>query len=85
MLDPIMEYIDFGNTDLSVSRVGLGCGGYSRFRLAYGSKSAAREVIKHALNLGINFYDTARIYGTKCFRNVLLQERALRVAQRPNC
>ena len=71
-----MEYINFGNTDLSVSRVGLGCGGYSRLGLAYGSKSAAREVVKHALNLGINFYDTARIYGTESvLGDVLLQER----------
>ena len=71
-----MEYTNFGNTDLSVSRVGLGCGGYSRLGLAYGSKRAAREVVKHALNLGINFYDTARIYGTESvLGDVLLQER----------
>ena len=71
-----MEYTNFGTTDLSVSRVGLGCGGYSRLGLAYGSKSAAREVVKHALNLGINFFDTARIYGTESILgDVLLQER----------
>ena len=71
-----MEYTNFGNTGLRVSRVGLGCGGHSRLGLFSGSESVARGVVKHALDLGINFYDTARIYGTEhVVGDVLFAER----------
>ena len=71
-----MEYTNFGNTGLRVSRVGLGCGGHSRLGLSSGSESVARGVVKHALDLGINFYDTARIYGTEhVVGDVLFGER----------
>ena len=71
-----MEYTKFGNTDLRVSRVGLGCGGHSRLGLFSGGESVARGVVKHALDLGINFYDTARIYGTEhVLGDVLLGKR----------
>jgi aryl-alcohol dehydrogenase-like predicted oxidoreductase len=61
-----MEYVTLGRTGLTVSVAGLGCGGYSRLGLATGHDHAhARDVVAAALDLGINFIDTARAYGTE--------------------
>ena len=47
---------------MAVSRVGLGCMGMSEF---YASRDDARSIrtIHHALDRGINFFDTADMYG----------------------
>jgi aryl-alcohol dehydrogenase-like predicted oxidoreductase len=57
-----MKYRKFGNTDLEVSEIGLGC---SRLggNLTGGSKREAFNVLQQALEQGINFYDTADSYG----------------------
>jgi aryl-alcohol dehydrogenase-like predicted oxidoreductase len=51
-----------GSSRLSVSRLGLGCMGMSDF---YGTRDDARSIrtIHHALDCGINFFDTADMYG----------------------
>jgi aryl-alcohol dehydrogenase-like predicted oxidoreductase len=51
-----------GSSRLSVSRLGLGCMGMSEF---YGARDDARSIrtIHHALHRGINFFDTADMYG----------------------
>jgi aryl-alcohol dehydrogenase-like predicted oxidoreductase len=61
-----MQFIKLGRTGLDVSVAGLGCGGYSRLGLGTGHDHAhARRVVDAALDLGINFIDTARAYGTE--------------------
>ncbi|MFR9775877.1 aldo/keto reductase [Micromonospora sp. MS34] len=61
-----MEYVKFGSTGLEVSRLCLGC-------MSYGEPSrgphpwslpeeASRPFIKQALELGVNFFDTANVY-----------------------
>ncbi len=59
-----MEYVRFGSTGLKVSRLCLGC-------MTYGSpdwrpwvldEAASRPFIRQALDLGINFFDTADMY-----------------------
>ena len=52
----------FGNTDLTVSTIGLGCYGMSG---AYGPADDADLIatIRRALDLGINFLDTSASYG----------------------
>ncbi len=61
-----MEMTKLGRTGLEVSVAGLGCGGHSRLGLAYGNNEAqAIRVVECALHLGVNFIDTARVYGTE--------------------
>ncbi len=61
-----MEYTTLGRTGLRVSVAGLGCGGSSRLGMGYGSStSEAARIVRHSLDLGVNFIDTAMIYGTE--------------------
>ena len=62
-----MEYTTLGRTSLKVSVAGLGCGGPSRLGLKDKSKTES-DVVAHvrgAIDLGINFFDTAEWYGTE--------------------
>jgi L-galactose dehydrogenase len=62
-----MEYTTLGRTGLKVSVAGLGCGGPSRLGMrndAEGEKNAL-AIIRQAIDLGINFLDTAQNYGTE--------------------
>ena len=61
-----MEMTTLGRTALRVSVAGLGCGGHSRLGLGTGHDHAhAQRIVEAALDLGINFLDTARAYGTE--------------------
>ncbi len=61
-----MEYVNLGKTGLKVSRICLGCMGFgSETRGGITAKigeEEARSIIKHALDQGINFFDTANYY-----------------------
>jgi len=60
-----MEYIRFGNTGMKVSRLCMGTMTYGkpteRWQWAL-NEEQSRPFIKNALELGINFFDTADIY-----------------------
>ncbi|OME64692.1 oxidoreductase [Paenibacillus odorifer] len=63
-----MEYIKFGNTGMDVSRICLGCMSFGKV-LPGGhqwvlDEENSRPIIKRALELGINFFDTANIYAS---------------------
>ncbi|MDY5477921.1 MAG: aldo/keto reductase [Enterocloster clostridioformis] len=61
-----MEYIKLGNSDLNVSRICMGCMGFGDPGRGQHSwtldEEHSREIIKHGLELGVNFYDTAIAY-----------------------
>lgn len=57
-----MKYIDFGNTGLRPSKLGLGCSHLA----SLSSRHSPREICRtlhEATNQGINFFDTADVYG----------------------
>lgn len=62
-----MDYTTLGRTGLKVSVAGLGCGGPSRLGMRgdAGGEEHAVRLIKQALDLGVNFLDTAQNYGTE--------------------
>ena len=61
-----MEYTTLGRTGLNVSVAGLGCGGNSKIGQGKGQREdESVALIRHALELGVNFLDTARGYGTE--------------------
>jgi aryl-alcohol dehydrogenase-like predicted oxidoreductase len=62
-----MDYTTLGKTGLKVSVAGLGCGGPSRLGMRGGSADDAHAIglIQQALDLGVNFLDTAENYGTE--------------------
>lgn len=61
-----MQTVKLGRTGLDVSVAGLGCGGHSRLGMATGHDEAhATRMVELALDLGIDFIDTARAYGTE--------------------
>lgn len=69
-----MDYINLGRTGLKVSRVALGCMSYGRPPAAGEAKAgrhawvldegAAQGFFRQALDLGINFFDTANVYSS---------------------
>lgn len=72
-----MKYFQLPKTDLNVSRVALGC-----MRIANKSTDEVEELVKTALDLGINFFDHADIYGggqsEQVFGEVLQRNPGLR-------
>jgi len=70
-----MEYMKLGNTGLDVSRLCLGC-------MSFGvaerwvhqwvlDEERSRPIIKKALDLGINFFDTANVYSMGTSEEIL--------------
>ncbi len=62
-----MEYIKLGNSDLRVSRLCVGCMSFGdpSTKLQHGwtlNQQESEAIIKHALDLDINFFDTANMY-----------------------
>jgi aryl-alcohol dehydrogenase-like predicted oxidoreductase len=61
-----MQYTTLGKTGLKVSVAGLGCGGNSRIGLGTGlSEAQSVALVREALDLGVNFLDTANAYATE--------------------
>jgi aryl-alcohol dehydrogenase-like predicted oxidoreductase len=61
-----MQYTTLGCTKLRVSVAGLGTGGFSRMGLKTGkTENEAARLVLEAVDLGINFIDTAPAYGTE--------------------
>ena len=70
-----MDYVRFGRTELNVSVMGLGCGGPSRVGLnADKSEAESVNIIRGAIDAGVNFIDTAEAYRTEGLVGEALQQ-----------
>ena len=59
-----MDYVRLGRSGLKVSRIGLGCMSYGVEQRAWRlSENDSRPFFRRALDAGINFFDTADMYG----------------------
>jgi len=70
-----MEYARLGSTGMQVSRICLGCMGFGdaanwvhKWVL---TEEESRPVIQHALEIGINFFDTANVYSIGVSEEIL--------------
>ena len=57
-----MEYTTLGGTGLTVSRICVGCMSFGRSREWFLDEEASAEIVHRAIDLGINFFDTANSY-----------------------
>ena len=60
-----MEYGKLGNTDIEVSKLCVGCMSFGKAGTMHDwtlDEAESENVIKHALDLGYNFFDTANGY-----------------------
>jgi aryl-alcohol dehydrogenase-like predicted oxidoreductase len=57
------KYVTLGKTNLKINPIGLGCMGMSAFYQNKPTEEDAIKVIHRALELGVNFFDTAYVYG----------------------
>ena len=68
-----MRYVDIKGTNMKVSRLALGC-----MRIGNKNVDEVEELVKTALEVGINFFDHADIYGggasEKVFGEVLKEK-----------
>jgi aryl-alcohol dehydrogenase-like predicted oxidoreductase len=71
-----MQYRTLGNTDVSLSAIGLGCMSMNH---AYGQPNDEESVatLEKAIEIGVNFWDTADVYGNG--KNEELVGRVLRL------
>lgn len=56
-----MEYRNLGHSGLQVSVIGLGC---MPFGMSIGERESV-EIVHRAMELGVNFFDTADVYGER--------------------
>ena len=59
-----MEYTTLGDTGMEVSRICLGCMSFGTGREWMLDPEESEDLIERAIELGINFFDTANVYST---------------------
>ncbi|MBC7186565.1 MAG: aldo/keto reductase [Calditrichaeota bacterium] len=74
-----MEYVKLGRTGLKVSRICLGTMNFG----PYADERESLAIMDKAFELGINFFDTANVYGWKLGEGVTEQMIGSWFAQRP--
>jgi aryl-alcohol dehydrogenase-like predicted oxidoreductase len=71
-----MEQRSLGNQGLKVSRLGVGCMNLSVGYGAAPNEPESLQVLHRAVDLGVNFFDTAEMYGP--YQNEILLGKGLR-------
>lgn len=71
-----MEYVNLGHTGLKVSRLCVGCMSFGTSDHGVAGawslgEEESRKIIKHVLDLGINFFDTANVYSEGTSEEIL--------------
>ena len=71
-----MEYVKLGNTGMDVSPICLGCMSFGTAEGWFHNQWAlneedSRSIIKRALDLGVNFFDTANVYARGVSEEIL--------------
>lgn len=70
-----MQYAKLGRTGLDISPICIGCMGFGDPSRGYPSWSldedASRRLVRHALEAGINFFDTANLYSNGSSEEIL--------------
>ena len=59
-----MKYRPLGTTGLQISEIGFGCGNTAGL-MTQGTAEQERTAVSRALDLGINYFDTAPNYGVR--------------------
>ena len=76
-----MEYTKLGNSGMDVSRICLGCMGFGDAGRGVHkwvlNEESSQPIIKKALELGINFFDTANVYASGVPRHGFSWERGM--------
>ena len=60
-----MKYVKLGDTDIEVSRLCVGCMSFGKAGTMHDwtvDETETEKIVKHALGLGLNFFDTANCY-----------------------
>ena len=61
-----MKYTTLGNTGIEVSRICVGCMSYGKASKEFHEWTLGQEettaMVRHAIDLGVNFFDTANVY-----------------------
>ena len=57
-----MQYRTLGSTGVRMSEIGFGCGDTAGLMIS-GTPEQRRDAVRHALDLGIDYFDTAPVYG----------------------
>ena len=90
-----MQFRRLGDSDLRVSSVALGCNNFggtevvapNGTRYGYMDLEATRAVVAAALDAGINFFDTADVYGnggSEQYLGAILRVRRHQASSRPS-
>lgn len=69
-----MQKRTLGNTDRQLPTIGLGCMGLSEFYGPPMERGAAIKLLHEAIELGVEHFDTAEMYGIGCANETLLGE-----------
>lgn len=79
-----MEYTKLGNTDITISKICVGCMSFGKAGVMHDwtlDEAETETVVKHALDLGINFFDTANCYSAGTSEHYLGQALKKNIAR----